>query len=160
MLQWKYCMDTVTWTFLIQWEKNNPNHLNGSWCRYTVAPFSQGLQVYHTLWENIRQSRCHQQPYKKTRTYRHTRTQDSFSHAGLKKNTTEIRFKSKYSIPCKGRERCHQIHCRMSHLLAGSGDSGRKSRWLPPLLWNLPLSLKPQVDNSTHTPREQLKSKQ
>lgn len=58
------------------------------------------------------------------------------------------------NVPYMVRERCRQRHCRMTRPQVRSGDWGRKIRWLRPLLWNPPPSLKAPGGSWAHTPDE------
>lgn len=95
-----------------------------------------------------------------TRAHTHTQYKDScrysFSAQGSVRqaeNSIIDWLKKNIISPYMVRERCRRIHCRMTPPQVRSGDWGRRTRWLQPLLWNPPLTLKAPGGSSAHTPR-------
>lgn len=91
------------------------------------------------------------------RTVEGTAFRSRLSHTGCEtppRNYWLTNWGKKVILPYMVRERCHRRHCRMTLPQVRSGDWGRRTRWLQPLLWNPPLTLKAPGGSSVHTPRE------
>ncbi len=125
------------------------------------SPFSPGTPgLSHPVRKHIR---CVKKQAYKGNTHPHTYKDSWRSSFQLKAQSRSLWKKpwiidwltgEKVISPYMVRERCHRRHCRMTLPQVRSGDSGRRTRWLQPLLWNPPLTLKAPGGSSAHTPRE------